>query len=333
MVSVSVPGVTEGLRPVNLRTDLAPLADLIELAFADTMDSSGRAAIREMRALSRVAPGLGALLNVNEVAQGIGLGYVWIEGGRLVGNTSVYPARLPRGMDTTWIIANVAVHPDFRGRGIARQLMRASLEMLRHRNRAASAVLQVEETNATARHLYESLGFVTQRTFNQWRRGSTVRVPPPQNRVYITRRRPNEWKAEYELAARLRPNAQGGLGWLRPTLPGLFRPSLFKLLGDLFNMRSLERLIVRSEADDQLRASLWIESAFAASAVQLTLLVDPDYAGSYDDALLNLAARRFGLRSALNIEHPADDLFTNALLQKYGFTRQRSLVHMQWYNR
>ncbi len=322
--------VSAGLRPVNLRTDLAPLADLIELAFADSMDNSGRAAIRELRTLSRVAPGLGALLNVNEVAQGIGLGYVWIEDGRLVGNTSVYPAHLPRSYGSSWIIANVAVHPDYRGRGIARQLMLASMDMIRRRAQSVTVLLQVEDQNSVARHLYESLGFAAERTFNIWRRSSTARIPAPQNAVYITHRRPDEWKAEYDLAERVRPNPQGGIGWLRPLTTGLFRPSLFKLIGDLFNMRSLERLIVRTDTDRVLRASLWIESAFAASSIQLTLLVDPDYAGVYDDALLNLAARRFGLRSALMIEHPADDILTNATLQKYAFSRQRSLVHMTW---
>lgn len=330
MVSLSVSGVTEGLRPVNLRTDLAPLADLIELAFSDSMDSSGRAAIREMRTLSRVAPGLGALLNVNEVAQGIGLGFVWIQDGKLVGNTSVYPAHLPRAFGSAWIIANVAVHPTYRGRGIARQLMLASMDMIRKRSTSSLTLLQVEESNALARRLYENLGFKAERTFHVWRRSSTARIPAPQSTVYITHRRPDEWKAEYELAARLRPNAHGGMGWLRPTLPDLFRPSLLKMLVDVVNMRSLERLIVRSPHDDRLRASLWIESGFAASATQITLLVDPDYAGVYDDALMNLVTRRFGLRSALTIEHPADDLLTTAVLQKYAFTRQRSLVHMTW---
>ena len=330
MVSLSMSSVSAGLRPVNLRTDLAPLADLIELAFADSMDNSGRAAIRELRTLSRVAPGLGALLNVNEVAQGIGLGYVWIEDGRLVGNTSVYPAHLPRSYGSSWIIANVAVHPDYRGRGIARQLMLASMDMIRRRAQSVTVLLQVEDQNSVARHLYESLGFTAERTFNIWRRSSTARIPAPQNAVYITHRRPDEWKAEYDLAERVRPNPQGGIGWLRPLTTGLFRPSLFKLIGDLFNMRSLERLIIRTDTDRVLRASLWIESAFAANSIQLTLLVDPDYAGVYDDALLNLAARRFGLRSALMIEHPADDILTNASLQKYAFSRQRSLVHMTW---
>lgn len=327
MVSLSIPSAAQGLRPVNLKTDLAPLADLIELAFADTMDSSGRAAIREMRALSRLTPGF--LLGMNEVAQGIGLGFVWIENGKLVGNTSVYPAHLPRSYGTTWIIANVAVHPDHRGRGIARQLMRASMDMIRRRSSASTTLLQVEEPNHIARSLYASLGFVEQRTWNLWRRSSMATIPRAQNAPYISQRRAAEWKTEYDLALRLRPNHLGGMGWLRPTRAELFRPSLFKLIGDAFNLRSVERLIVRGD-DHKLRASLWVESAFAASSTQLTLLVDPDYAGLYDDALLNLVARRFGLRSTLTLEHPADDIITTAVLQKYAFIRQRTLVHMNW---
>ena len=99
MVSLSLQHTpaASGLRPVNLRTDLVPLADLIEIAFADTMDSSGRAAVREMRTLSRLGPGLSVLLGMNDLAQGVGLGFVWIEDGRLVGNTSVYPTSLPTG--------------------------------------------------------------------------------------------------------------------------------------------------------------------------------------------------------------------------------------------
>lgn len=118
-----------------------------------------------------------------------------------------------------------------------------------------TVLLQVEEQNTVARHLYESLGFTAERTFNIWRRSSTARIPAPQNATYITHRRPDEWKAEYDLAERVRPNPQGGIGWLRPLTTGLFRPSLFKLIGDLFNMRSLERLIVRTDTDRVLRAS------------------------------------------------------------------------------
>ena len=333
MVSLSLheSPTSPGLRPVNLRTDLVPLADLIELAFADTMDSNGRAAVREMRSLSRLGPGLSVLLGMNDLAQGVGLGFVWIEDGRLVGNTSIYPGNLPGG--STWIIANVAVHPDYRGRGIARQLVQASLNTIqqRSRSRSVAAVLQVEAGNDIAFHLYERLGFVPERSWTQWRRSSTTRTPTPYTdpSIYITRRRPNEWRAEYQMAQRLRPQQEGGIGWLRPLAPGLFRRSLWKRLGDLTSMRSFERLVIRGSEDD-LRAVMWVESAFAASSVQLTLMVDPEYQGRYDEAMINLATRRYSLRSALSIEHPTDETVTAEILQRYSFFPQRILYHMRW---
>jgi GNAT superfamily N-acetyltransferase len=331
-LSLEQTSQSSGLRPVNLRTDLVPLADLIEIAFADTMDSSGRAAVREMRTLSRLGPGLGVLLGMNDLAQGVGLGFVWIEDGRLVGNTSVYPTSLPNGF--AWIIANVAVHPDYRGRGIASRLVQASLDMIRQRRRNGNspAILQVEADNATAQHIYTRLGFVAERSWTQWRRSSTVRTPPPYDyathkSIYITRRRPNEWRQEYALAQRLRPSALGGLGWMRPLHPSLFRRPLLKRLGDAISFRSIERLVIRGD-QDELRAVMWLESAFAASSVQLTLMVEPEFQGEYNEALINLAARQYSLRSALSLEHPTDDLTTAAVLQRYNFHAQRTLIHM-----
>jgi GNAT superfamily N-acetyltransferase len=330
-LSLQESSATSGLRPVNLRTDLLPLADLIEIAFADTMDTSGRAAVREMRSLSRLGPGLSVLLGMNDLAQGVGLGFVWIEDGRIVGNTSIYPANVPTG--PSWIIANVAVHPAYRGRGIARQLVQASLDMIRQRSRGrrVSAVLQVDTDNVIARHIYEQLGFVAERSWTQWRRSSTARTPPPFHdpSVYITRRRAREWRAEYALAQRLRPAAQGGMGWLRPLNPSLFRRSLLASVRDIISLRSFERLVIRGDHDD-LRAVMWVESGFAASSVQLTLMVEPEYQGVCDEALINLLTRRYSLRSTLTIEHPGDQSVTNAILQRYHFYAQRNLVHMRW---
>jgi ribosomal protein S18 acetylase RimI-like enzyme len=335
VVSVSVPDTStapiEGLRPVNLRTDLGALADLIELAFSDSMDSSGRAAVREMRTLSRMGPGLNVLAGVNELTQGIALGYVWIKDGKLVGNVSVYPANWPANLGTAWIIANVAVHPDYRGQGIASALMEASLNMIRERG-SSTAILQVEQDNWTARRLYERLGFVGERAWIHWRRSSTTRIPLPlDNRsVYITQQRRGEWRAEYELAERLRPAELGGVGWLKPLHVGLFRKPLWNQVSEWISLRSTERLVIRSEDQRSLLASMWIESGFASSSVQLTLMVEPDFQGLYDEALINLAVRRYGTRQPLIIEHPASETTTNLLLQQYQFRPQRTLVHMHW---
>jgi len=335
MLSLSVPNApasaSGGLRPVNLRTDLAPLADLIELAFSDSMDSSGHAAVREMRALSHIGPGLNILAGVNDLTQGINFGYVWIARDKLIGNVSIYPANYPAQFGTAWIIANVAVHPDYRGRGIAARLMEASMNAIRARG-GALAILQVERDNTIARRLYENLGFITERTWVNWRRSSMLPAPAPleDRGVFISRRRRGEWRGEFALAQRLFPSSRGGMGWLRPLYAGLFRPSLTKRINDWLNLRTTERLVIRSRDERHVLAALWLFTGFMTSTVELKLLVEPDYQGWYDEALLNLAVRRSGARQPLIIEHPADDEVTTALLQKYAFRPQRTLVHMRW---
>lgn len=335
MTSVSLPdnpsATGDGLRPVNLRTDLAPLADLIELVFADSMDQSGAAAVREMRYLSRMGVGLNLLPGVNDLVQGISLGYVWIADHKLVGNVSVYPAQWPGDSGKVWIIANVGVHPDYQRQGIATRLMQASMEMIRQRG-GQIAVLQVDAHNDTARRIYERLGFITERTWTTWRRSGSARIPPPlQNSdVYLSRRRRDEWQAEYALAERLRPAERGGLGWQRPLHLSLFHKSWWRQLADMFSLRSFERMVIRSENEARLLAVLWIETGFLTASTQLTLLVDPEYQGVYDEALINHAARRFDLRNALVIEHPSDEIVTADVLRRYYFRPQREVVHMRW---
>ncbi len=55
-------------------------------------------------------------------------------------------------------ILSVAVHPDFRGRGIGRALVEAALDRLR-RAGAGCVKLEVRPTNIPAVRLYEKLGF------------------------------------------------------------------------------------------------------------------------------------------------------------------------------
>lgn len=321
--------LTNGMRPVDLRTDLAPLADLIELVFASNMDSSGRAALREMRYLSRIGPGLRVLSHLNEMAAGISLGYVWLVDGHLVGNVSVYPANWPQDLGSAWIIANVGVHPQYQRRGIARRLMQASLDMIRERG-GTTAILQVDADNHSAHHLYQSLGFVDERTWHTWRRPGSMRLPDAikDDQVFIRRRRRSEWRHEMALAQRLRPQEQGGLGWLRPLHRDQFLRPWWRHVLDWFSLRGIERQVIATPDDDQLKASMWLESS-VASRTQVTLLVDPLFQGIYDSLLINSAVRRFG-RNPIVVEHPTDETLVNETLANYRFIRQRTVIHMRW---
>ncbi|MCY3780560.1 MAG: GNAT family N-acetyltransferase [Chloroflexi bacterium] len=323
------PPAPDGVRPVNLRTDLRPLADLIELVFSASMDSSGRSAIREMRFLSGMGYGLKLIARVNELALGISLGYVYIKNGELVGNVSVYPANYPTELGETWILANVGVHPDHQRSGIAHELMLASLDMIRKRG-AARIILQVNCDNAGALRLYERHGFIYERAWRVWRRSGFSQAPFARiNDFHITRRRPSEWGAEYALARASRPNSSGGLGWLKPLHKAAFQTSLWKRLKDLASLNSLERLVIRDESAGEILASCWLESAISFGSIRAWLFTSPHIDHEvYAQALLGNVVSRFS-RSTIVLEHPRDDETVSDLLKVHRFQVKRELWHMR----
>ena len=68
------------------------------------------------------------------------------------------------GMHVIWEqahVTNVAVHPEFRGRGVGERLMR-ELIRIAYRRGAARMTLEVRVGNAPAQALYRKLGFVTE---------------------------------------------------------------------------------------------------------------------------------------------------------------------------
>ena len=98
---------------------------------------------------------------INTIAEG----FVWQENGEIVGNISLIPfTTLSRKIV---LIANVAVHPDFRRKGIARSLTVAALEQAQS-NHIRSIWLQVRDTNESALNLYKSLGFVEKARRTTW---------------------------------------------------------------------------------------------------------------------------------------------------------------------
>lgn len=321
---------SSGLRPVNLRSDLAPLADLMGLVFGATMDSNDQAAIQEMRYLSKIGIGSSLLTRMNDLALGISLGFVWMEDNRLVGNVSIYPAHWPRELGSTWSIANVGVHPDYRRRGIARQLMLAAMEMIRQRG-GRRAVLQVDADNEGARKLYLELGFIGERNWTVWRQNSGGAVPSFQGKaIHITRPAANEWRAELALAEALRPAEKGGLGWNKPLHESLFRVPWWRKMLHWLSMSEVEKLIIRSEDRQRILASIWIDrGGLASSTTRLTLMTAPEVQGLYDDALLNTVMRRFRT-TTFSIEHPADEVVTNEILRRYRFQPRRTSTHMRW---
>ena len=146
----------ERMRPFDMSRDLGPLADLVDLAFSSERDGVRGRVVGEMRRAARTGPLLW-LAAVDPTGQSTMGGYVWMAGQRLVGNVTL--CRDP-GFANLYVISNVAVHPDWRNRGIAAQLLRAALQEAGRRS-ARLVTLEVQQENTVAHHLYDRLGFAT----------------------------------------------------------------------------------------------------------------------------------------------------------------------------
>ncbi|HVO41081.1 MAG TPA: GNAT family N-acetyltransferase [Aggregatilineales bacterium] len=308
--------VVQGMRPVNLRFDLAGVTDLIEICFGDTMDEAGRAAIREQRMIS-ASPSL--LLLSDRLMNGMQSGFVWIDQGRIVGNVSVSLAGVTSPSGPIFMITNVAVHPAYRRQGIAYAMMDASLNLIRQRSGSA-AILQVHATNSTAHGLYLRLGFRDERAFTRWRRPSYLPAPARlESMPFMTLRPAHEWRLEYELARQVRPDERGGMGWLHPTTEAQFRPSFLRALASWFIGQTNEHWIVRRPDNAGFAGVLHVTLPLMG-VDRFDLLVDRAWSGQLEEPLVNYLLRRVApRRRTLVTEHPADDTVTNALLDRYDF--------------
>jgi ribosomal protein S18 acetylase RimI-like enzyme len=143
-----------GVRPFDPYRDLGAVAELIAVAFGDKLDPAGQVALAEMRRVVRWGPLLWWGYAPQWGSVSATAGFVWIEDGRVVGNVSLRRALGWGG----FLIGNVAVHPDWQGRGIANALMEAALGEVSAKG-GRWVGLEVRADNQAARRLYERLGF------------------------------------------------------------------------------------------------------------------------------------------------------------------------------
>ena len=210
------------MRPIRLPGDLHDIANLVELCFEATLDADGRRFIRQMRraaSTGRPYPGTGGLLPTVK-------GYVWEEAGRVVGNINLIPVRMHRRR--AYLIANVAVHPDFRRRGIAKSLTEAALAYAETRGMRQLA-LQVDMNNQTAQSLYRAYGFKEKARRTLWHLGGSqsIKLPPS---VTVGPRRQKDWSEQRDWLGR---HYDRHVSWNLPIDKNVYAPGL---LGGLLRM-------------------------------------------------------------------------------------------------
>lgn len=142
------------LRPMEL-TELDKLLDLMEVAFAEDSQREGRDIRADMAGVKSLLPVLRVLMKIRPSFADKFYTLVWEVEGRFVAGITLSQ----QGNDRQrWYIFNVATHPDFRGRGLARTLVNAALDHVRARH-GKRVLLDVRADNVPAYNLYRSAGF------------------------------------------------------------------------------------------------------------------------------------------------------------------------------
>ncbi len=143
------------LRQMKL-SEFDRLATLIETAFAEDQTREGRSFRDEMRGVRKMLPLFRLMFAVFPSLENYFYTLVWDGGDRFAAAVTISR----QGSDAQrWYIANVATHPDYRGRGLARLLVNAALDRIRTLG-GRYALLHVRADNDPAYRLYRSLGFL-----------------------------------------------------------------------------------------------------------------------------------------------------------------------------
>ena len=307
------------LRRFDLRRDLGPVADLIELCFSDTLDDDGRRYIRHMRSTARHTGmlHLAALSATSDSAPYSG--FVWQEDGRVVGNLSQFP--MPARGKKIQLIANVAVHPDYRRKGIARALTDAALEYSRTR-RVDATWLHVREENATAFNLYRSLGFVERERRTTWVTKAVKETASSLVGPVVGPRLREHWPQQAYWFEQIHPPS---LDWYLPFKRNLFRPGLIGFLYSLWDDTRLKQWSVTWQGQ-LLGVLVWQKTHLSTD--RLWIASPPEYEETAIPALLSHARWEFPSRRKLSLEYPA---WRGAeALKTLGFTSEQTLVWMEY---
>lgn len=274
------------LRALDVRQDLDALVDLTEVTFPDAMERRGGDLRSEIDRMKRLLPLILLLGRISSEMRHIFDGFVWEQNDQVVGMVLIQKM----GNDPTrWLVGNVATHPDYRRRGIARHLVRRAMAYAREHG-ARACLLGVKEDNKAAFHLYHSIGFVQYDSTTELKLETLPQVQTVTALGY--RLRPMKlgtWRRRYGLARRATP---AGVQEFLPVSEGEYRVTpLGRWITPLLLL--VQRLADHWwAADEGEHLAGWLRLLASRSQGRthdLTLMLDPAHRGEVAWPLLSVA--------------------------------------------
>lgn len=311
-----------GPRPINMNRDIPQVLKLLELVFGNTLDADSR---RMLSQSAQASQGPSFLWRLSPAASKLALGFVWEDNGRIIGNVTILTTKTPG----RYLIVNVAVHPDYRRRGIARELMEQVNRFIPARN-GRQVLLQVVKENTAAIELYKNLGYRTIGSMTTWQAAiSRLRSIEPerdQPAPPIRDLRGNEWNKAFAFDQEcLHPD----LNWPDLLAPDFYKVSLWNQLSNFINGRRTETWVTH-DGNNQFTGLVNIYSEWGRTHEAL-IRIHPAWRGHLERPLFIKTVYRLKEMPRRNVRiiHPDNDELMTDLLKEANFSKQRTLTHMR----
>jgi GNAT superfamily N-acetyltransferase len=182
------------------KRDFDGIKQIFELAFTEEYQRREVNIVRRIEKIESIYPLVRMLSLFPNPYQHVFTVHVLEEDGKIAGMAQMSPRN---DSQTRWHVDNIAVHPDFRGKGIAQQLLTDVFGYYGERG-AHRFTLEVDTENAPAIKLYEKLGFrrfstlyyhkMSPKQLGKYRDLGEVSVHPG-----LRERRPSDTEAVWEL--------------------------------------------------------------------------------------------------------------------------------------
>lgn len=306
------------IRFFDAHQDMKQVADLIELCFIDTLDPDGKRYLQQMRFAAENPRYLNWATSTLDWVSLPMNGFVWLTEGHLVGNLSLIP--IQNQGQHNYLIANVAVHPEFRRQGIARQLTLKAIKYIQKRG-AQAVWLHVRAENSAAVNLYHELGFVERARRTTWFSQVDYLPAPAPEGIKIRTRPPQSWELYYSWLQHYYPSE---LAWHFSLNLKQLKPGWLSSIRRLFLPNTIRQWA--AYRGETLSGTLTYQSSHSfADAIWLAPPPEGDDASAL--TLLNAVRQTLPPRRPLTLDFPAGHAAD--AIQAAGFQPHQTLIWMQ----
>lgn len=315
---LNIYNVKTHIRPVDIRKDLDAIANLIETCFSSTMDEDGKAYLRQLRRSAEEARRLSWAVGLAEESIIPISGFVWIEEDQLIGNLTLIP--MQKQGKPVYLIANVAVLPQFRRKGIGRYLTQTAIDHVREK-KTGSIWLQVRDDNEPAEMLYRDLGFIERARRTTWHNVAGDPAPEHPSDIDISASLSSDWNSQLLLLDQVYPST---VSWNLSVNFQKFKPTFFSQVSNLLMGDSFKNWAVRKNG--RLMGTLTWEAArtWADNLWVGCMPADQDVVLNY---LLPYAMSQIRRTQPQSVNYPSGEAESAFLRQ--GFHKHITLIWME----